>query len=165
MIKFLDLQKINAQYAEELKQAAAEVIETGWYLLGDKVNQLERNLAHYIGVKHVIGVANGLDALRLILKAYMEMGLMREGDEVIVPANTYIASILAITDNRLKPVLLEPDINTYNLDISVVEQHITPRTKAIMAVHLYGQVCWSEELEDIAKRNKLKIIEIGRAHV
>ena len=159
MIKFLDLQKINAQYAEELKQAAAEVIETGWYLLGDKVNQLERNLAHYIGVKHVIGVANGLDALRLILKAYMEMGLMREGDEVIVPANTYIASILAITDNRLKPVLLEPDINTYNLDISVVEQHITPRTKAIMAVHLYGQVCWSEELEDIAKRNKLKIIE------
>jgi dTDP-4-amino-4,6-dideoxygalactose transaminase len=104
-------------------------------------------------------VANGLDALRLILKAYIEMGIMAEGDEVIVPANTYIASVLAITDNRLKPVLVEPDINTYNLDISLIEQHITARTKAIMVVHLYGQVCWSEELETIAKKYKLKIIE------
>jgi len=159
MIKFLDLQKINAQYAEELKQAAAEVIDSGWYLLGEKVQQFERNLAQYIGVKHAIGVANGLDALRLILKAYIEMGVMEEGDEVIVPANTYIATILAITDNRLRPVLVEPDISTYNIDISLIEKHITPRTKAIMVVHLYGQVCWSTALEAIAKRHNLKIIE------
>lgn len=159
MIKFLDLQKINAQYAEELKQAAAEVIDSGWYLLGEWVKRFEVNLAAYIGVKHAIGVANGLDALRLILKAYIEIGVMREGDEVIVPANTYIATILAITDNRLNPVLVEPDINTYNLDISLIEKHITERTRAIMVVHLYGQVCWSEELEAIAKRHNLKIIE------
>lgn len=159
MIKFLDLRAINAQYAEELKQAASEVIDSGWYLLGERVKCFEANLANYIGVKHAIGVANGLDALRLILKAYIEMGVMQEGDEIIVPANTYIATILAITDNRLKPVLVEPDINTYNLDISLIEQHITERTKAIMVVHLYGQVCWSEELEAIAKKHNLKIIE------
>jgi len=159
MIKFLDLQKINAQYADELKQVAAEVIDSGWYLLGERVKQFETNLAQYIGVKNAIGVANGLDALRLILKAYIELDIMKEGDEVIVPANTYIATILAITDNRLKPVLVEPDINTYNLDISLIEKHITPRTRAIMVVHLYGQVCWSDELQIIAKRHKLKIIE------
>lgn len=159
MIKFLDIQKINAKYADELKQAAAEVIDSGWYLLGERVKRFETNLSNYIGVKHAIGVGNGLDALRLILKAYIEMGVMQEGDEVIVPANTYIATILAITDNRLKPVLVEPDINTYNLDISLVERHITPKTKAIMVVHLYGQVCWSEELEVISKRYNLKIIE------
>lgn len=159
MIKFLDLQAINAQYADELKQAAADVIDSGWYLLGERVKTFENELAAYIGVKHAIGVANGLDALRLILKAYIELGTMNEGDEVIVPANTYIASILAITDNRLKPVLVEPDINTYNLDISLVEQHITERTRAIMVVHLYGRVCWSPELEQIAKKYNLKIIE------
>ncbi len=159
MISFLSLKKINAQYAAELKQAAAEVIDSGWYLQGKCVQQFETNLANYIGVKHAIGVANGLDALRLILKAYIEMGVMEEGDEVIVPANTYIASILAITDNRLKPILVEPDIKTYNLDFSLIEEHITPRTRAIMVVHLYGQVCWSEELEIIAKKHKLKIIE------
>ncbi len=159
MIKFYDLQAINAQYKDELKHVAAEVIDSGWYLLGERVNQFETNLAKYIGVKHAIGVANGLDALRLILKAYFDMGIMQEGDEVIVPANTYIATILAITDNRLKPVLVEPDINTYNFDISLIEQHITPRTRAIMVVHLYGQVCWSEELEAIAKKHNLKIIE------
>jgi dTDP-4-amino-4,6-dideoxygalactose transaminase len=159
MIKFLDLQKINAQYADELKKAAAYVIDGGWYLLGERVMQFEANLANYIGVKHAIGVANGLDALRLILKAYIEMGVMKEGDEVIVPANTYIASILAITDNRLKPVLIEPDIHTYNLNISLIEQHITQKTRAIMVVHLYGRVCWSEKLEAIAKKHNLKIIE------
>jgi dTDP-4-amino-4,6-dideoxygalactose transaminase len=159
MIKFLDLQKINAQYATELKQVAAEVIDSGWYLLGKRLEQFETNLANYVGVKHAIGVANGLDALRLILKAYIEMGVMQEGDEVIVPANTYIASILAISDNRLKPVLVEPDINTYNIDFDRIEEKITERTKAIMVVHLYGQVCWSEKLEQIAKRHNLKIIE------
>lgn len=159
MIKFLDLQAINNQYATELKQAAAEVIDSGWYLLGERVKQFESNLANYIGVKHAIGVANGLDALRLILKAYIEMGVMKEGDEVIVPANTYIASILAITDNQLKPVLVEPDITTYNLDIDLIEQHVTERTRAIMVVHLYGRVCWSEKLEEIARKHNLKIIE------
>jgi dTDP-4-amino-4,6-dideoxygalactose transaminase len=159
MIKFLDLQKINSQYSEELKQVAAEVIDSGWYLLGERVNAFENELANYIGVKHAIGVANGLDALRLILKANIELGVMQEGDEVIVPANTYIATILAITDNRLRPVLVEPDINTYNLDISLVEKHITERTRAIMVVHLYGRVCWSEELERIANKYNLKIVE------
>jgi dTDP-4-amino-4,6-dideoxygalactose transaminase len=159
MVKFLDLQKINAQYNDELKRAAAGVIDSGWYLLGSRVSSFETALSEYLGAKHSIGVANGLDALRLILKAYIELGVMKEGDEVIVPANTYIASILAITDNRLKPVLVEPDISTYNLDISLVEKHITERTRAIMVVHLYGRVCWSEELTAIAGKNNLKIIE------
>lgn len=159
MIKFLDLQKINAQYADELNKAAAEVIDSGWYLLGERVKRFETNLANYIDVKHAIGVANGLDALRLILKAYIELGFMKEGDEVIVPANTYIATILAITDNRLKPVLVEPDINTYNLDLDLIEEKITERTRAIMVVHLYGQVCWGSKLEELAKKYNLKIIE------
>jgi len=159
MIKFLDLQKINAQYAKELKQIIAEVIDSGWYLLGEKVKQFEHNLANYIGVKNAIGVGNGLDALRLILRGYIEMGIMQKGDEVIVPANTYIATILSITYNRLNPILVEPDINTYNLDISKIEKNITTRTKAIMVVHLYGRACWSEKLEKIAKKYNLKIIE------
>jgi dTDP-4-amino-4,6-dideoxygalactose transaminase len=159
VVKFLDLQKINAQYAAELKQAAMDVIDSGWYLQGDRVNHFESNLAGYIGVKHAVGVASGLDALRLIFKAYIELGIMQKGDEVIVPANTFIATILAITDNRLKPVLVEPDIKTYNLDISLVEKHITNKTRAIIVVHLYGQVCWNEELEAIAEKYTLKIIE------
>jgi len=159
MIPFLSLQQVNAQYAEELKQAAAEVIDSGWYLLGERVKQFENQLANFVGVKHVITCANGLDALRTIFRGYIEMEIMHEGDEVIVPANTYIASILAITENKLKPVLVEPNINTYNLDISLVEQHITKCTKAIMVVHLYGQTCWSDKLELIAKKYNLKIIE------
>jgi len=159
MIKFLDLQKINAQYSDELKAATSRVIKSGWYLLGNEVKNFEKHLAEFIGVKNVIGVSNGLDALRLIMKAYIEMGLMKEGDEVIVPANTYIASILAISDNLLKPVLVEPDIKSYNLDISLIEKHITPRTKAILVVHLYGQACWDYSLENLAKKYNLKIIE------
>ncbi len=159
MIKFLDLQKINAQYSEELKQAASDVIDSGWYLLGERVKKFESDLAQYIGAKHAIAVGNGLDALRLILRSYIELGLMKEGDEVIVPANTYIATILAINDNRLKPVLVEPDINTYNIDISLVERHISEKTRAIMVVHLYGCICWGEQLEQIAKKYNLKIIE------
>ena len=159
MIKFLDLQKLNAQYASEMKQAASEVIDSGWFLLGERVKKFEKEYSDFIGVKYTIACANGLDALRLILRAYIEMGIMKEGDEVIVPANTYIASILAITDNKLKPVLIEPDINSYNLDISLVEQNITSKTKAIMVVHLYGQTCWNKELKEIAKKYNLKIIE------
>ncbi len=159
MIKFLDLQKVNAQYASELKKAASEVVDSGWYLLGDRVTKFEQKLTKFIGAKHAIGVANGLDALRLIFKSYIEMGILREGDEVIVPANTYIASILAISDNRLIPVLAEPDINTYNLNISAIEKLITARTRAIMVVHLYGRACWDEELYKIANKFNLKLIE------
>ncbi|MCZ8330809.1 MAG: DegT/DnrJ/EryC1/StrS family aminotransferase [Flavobacterium sp.] len=158
-IKFLDLQKINAQYAAELKQAAADVIDSGWFLTGERVASFEKNLAQFNNSKHIIGVANGLDALRLILKAYIDMGIMQEGDEVIVPANTYIASLLAISDNRLVPVLVEPNLQSYNLDIDLIQQAITPKTKAIMVVHLYGQVCWNDKLLEIAKNNNLKIIE------
>ena len=159
MIKFLDLKKINQQYAAELKKVAAEVIDSGWYLLGERVKIFEKDLSEYVQVPHAIGVANGLDALRLILRGYIELGLMKEGDEVIVPANTYIASILAITDNNLVPVFVEPNPETYNLDISKIENQITSRTKAIMVVHLYGRVCWSDELEKISKNYQLKIIE------
>ena len=159
MIKFLDIQKITESFEPELSRAILRVVKRGWFLLGEEVMAFEKEYAEYIGTRHCIGVANGLDALRLIFKAYIEMGIMKEGDEVIVPANTYIATILAITDNRLKPVLVEPDINTYNINISLIEQHITSRTRAIMVVHLYGQTCWSEQLEEISKKYNLKIIE------
>lgn len=159
MIKFLDLQKINAKYATELKQVAAEVIDSGWYLLGERVKQFESNLEAFQEGGNAVAVANGLDALRLIFKAYIELGIMQEGDEVIVPANTYIASVLAITDNKLVPVLVEPDLNTFNLDLNLVESKITSKTKAIMVVHLYGRVCWSTELEVLAKKHNFKIIE------
>lgn len=159
MIKFLDLQKINAQYAAELKQVAAEVIDSGWYLLGEQVKQFEKNLEVFQEGGNAIAVANGLDALRLIFKAYIELGEMQSGDEVIVPANTYIASILSITDNYLVPVLVEPDLDTFNLDLNLIESKITSKTKAIMVVHLYGKVCWSRGLELLAKKHNLKIIE------
>jgi len=159
MIQFNDLQKINALHAEEMKQAAAEVIDSGWYLHGERTAAFEQQLSDYLGVAHTVGCANGLDALRLILRGYKELGFMHDGDEVIVPANTFIASILAITDNRLKPVLVEPDINTYNIDIEQIEQHITERTRAIMIVHLYGRACWSPKLDELAKRYGLKLIE------
>ncbi|MBN2486824.1 MAG: aminotransferase class I/II-fold pyridoxal phosphate-dependent enzyme [Bacteroidales bacterium] len=159
MIHFLDIRKITESYEPALSEAANRVIKRGWYLLGDEVKAFEQEYAAYIGAKHCIGVANGLDALRLILKAYIEMGVMAEGDEVIVPANTYIASVLAITDNKLKPVLAEPDIDTYNIDISNIERLITEKTKAIMVVHLYGRACWPEKLEALAAKYGLKIIE------
>ncbi len=159
MIKFLDLQKINLQFQQEIEARLLEVFRSGWYLLGDQVKNFEAHLSQYLGSPNAIGVANGLDALRLIFKAYLELGQLKVGDEVIVPANTYIASILAITDNRLKPVFAEPLIDNYNLDISKIEALITPKTKAIMVVHLYGQVCWSEHLEALAHKYQLKIIE------
>jgi len=159
MIKFLDLQKINAQHAAELKQVASEVIDSGWFLMGERLSNFETELARYVGASHAIGVSNGLDALRLILKAYIDMGIMAVGDEVIVPANTYIASVLAITDNGLLPVFVEPDTTSYNLDLGLIEAALTPKTKAIMVVHLYGQVCWNADLSALAKKHGLKIIE------
>lgn len=159
MIKFLDIQKITDSFEPGLTEAVKRVVRRGWFLLGEETEAFENEFALYTGAKHCIGVANGLDALRLIFKAWIEMGEMKEGDEVIVPANTYIASVLAITDNRLTPVLVEPDIHTYNLDPVSVEKHITARTRAIMVVHLYGRACWSEQLVQIAAKNNLKIVE------
>lgn len=159
MIKFLDLQKINSLYRAEIIAALTEVFDSGWYLLGDKVKQFEQTLAKYTGCSNAIGVANGLDALRLIIRAYKEMGIMKDGDEIIIPANTYIASILAITDNNLIPVLVEPDRSTYNIDLSKIEEKITSRTKAILIVHLYGRTIYSEQLKELAKQYSLKIIE------
>lgn len=159
MIKFLDIQQITQSYEPDLSASIERVVRSGWYLLGEEVNAFEREYAYYIGSKYCIGVANGLDALRLILKAYIELGVMKEGDEIIVPANTFIATILAITDNRLKPVLVEPDIHTFNLDTSLIERSINDRTRAIMVVHLYGHACWNIHIEEIALRYNLKIIE------
>lgn len=159
MIKFLDLQKINLTHQQEIEDALLQTFRSGWYLLGDKVKAFEQELSQYCNVPHAIGVANGLDALRLIFRAYIELGIMKEGDEILVPANTYIASILAITDNKLVPVLVEPDINTYNIDISKIEEKITAKTKAVLIVHLYGSIVFSEEIERLAEKHNLKIIE------
>ena len=138
MIKFLDLQKVTARYADEIHEAVSRVIDSGWYLQGRENERFEFNYSKYIGPKHAIGVANGLDALIWIFRAYVEMGIMKPGDEVIVPANTYIASILAITENRLKPVLVEPSLATYQIDDTRIESAITSKTKAILIVHQYG---------------------------
>ncbi len=159
MIKFLDIQKITESFEPELSDSVNRVIKRGWYLLGEEVEAFEEEYATYIGSPYCIGTGNGLDALRLIFRAYIELGFMQEGDEIIVPANTYIATILAITDNRLKPVLVEPDISTYNLNIADVENHITSKTKAILLVHLYGRSCWSSKLEELREKYNLKIIE------
>ncbi|HAF30079.1 MAG TPA: aminotransferase [Bacteroidales bacterium] len=159
MIKFLDLKAINDSYEPELSDAVKRVLDSGWYLLGKENEAFEQEYASYIGTRHCIGVANGLDALRLIFKAYILMGIMQEGDEVIVPANTYIASILAITDNRLVPILVEPDITTYNIDSELIEAKITKRTKAIMIVHLYGQNAMNAEIQGLVDKYNLKLIE------
>ncbi len=159
MIKFLDLQKINLKHQSEIETAMLKTFRSGWYLLGNEVVTFEKNLATYIGTKHAIGVANGLDALRLILKAYIEIGFFQKNDEIIVPANTYIASVLAITDNHLKPVFVEPNPDTFNMDISKIETAITPKTRAIMLVHLYGQAIFDDKLKELAKKHHLKIIE------
>lgn len=159
MIKFLDLQKINFQHQKEIEDKLIQVFRSGWYVLGEEVTNFEKKLAGYIGVKNIVGVANGLDALRLIIRGYKELGAMSDGDEIIVPANTYIASVLAISDNNLVPVFVEPNPSTFNIDISKIEEKITPKTKAIMIVHLYGQVVFSDELKSLAQKYKLKIIE------
>lgn len=158
MIPFLDLQKINAQYREELIEACTRVIDSGWYIHGNECKEFEREFAEYCGTKHAIGVANGLDALMLILRAYKELGFMQDGDEVIVPSNTYIASILAISQNDLVPVLVEPD-SDYLISPEKIEQAITPKTRAILPVHLYGQTCQMDKINEIAKKHNLKVVE------
>ena len=159
MIPFLNLKKINSKYRDELTEEFAKFLDSGWYILGARVKQFETEFADYCQVKHCIGVANGLDALVLIIRAYKELGRLKEGDEIIVPANTYIASILAITENRLIPVLVEPDVNSYTLDVTKIEDNITSRTKAILPVHLYGQLCNMTAINSIAKKHNLLIIE------
>lgn len=159
MIKFLDLQQINLAHQQEIEEKLLQTFRSGWYLLGNEVKTFEEQLADYTGAKHAIGVANGLDALRLILRGYIEMGVMKKGDEILVPANTYIASILAISDNGLVPVLVEPDLNSYNIDVDQLEEKITSKTKGILIVHLYGRVIFSEKLKEIAAKHQLKIVE------
>ncbi len=159
MITFLDLKKINANYSKQISQATARVVDSGWYILGKEVENFETNFANYCGTKYCFGVANGLDALILIFRAYKELGLMCDGDEIIVPANTYIASILAISANNLIPVLVEPDLATYNINPNLIEQKITKKTKAILAVHLYGRVAEMTKINEIAKKYHLKVIE------
>jgi len=159
MIKFLDLQKINLAFQEEIEQRLLATFRNGWYLLGNEVKRFEENFNDYNRTKHSIGVANGLDALRLIYRAYIELGIMQKGDEVLVPANTYIASLLALSDNGLVPVLVEPDMDTYNIDISKIEEKITSKTKSILIVHLYGQIVFSEELQQLAAKHNLKLVE------
>lgn len=159
MISFLDLKKINAGIREELIESCTRVIDSGWYIAGNELADFEKKFAEYTGSRHCIGVANGLDALNLTLRAWKEMGRLKEGDEVIVPANTYIASILAITENRLVPILVEPDPITYNLDIKNVEAAITGKTRVIMAVHLYGQLCEMPAIMALANRNSLLVLE------
>ncbi len=159
MIKFLDLKKINDSFEPQLTEAVKRVMDSGWYLLGEELKSFELEYADFIGTGHCIGVANGLDALRLIFKAYIELGVIHEGDEIIVPANTYIASILAITDNRLIPVLVEPDLSTYNIDPYKIEEKITSKTKGIMIVHLYGQNAMHPEIYRVVKKYGLKLIE------
>jgi dTDP-4-amino-4,6-dideoxygalactose transaminase len=159
MVKFLDLKAINTQYRDELVAASTRVIDSGWYIAGKELENFEKNFAEYCGSKHCIGVANGLDALTLTLRAWIELGKLKEGDEVIVPANTYIASILAITENNLVPVLVEPDINTYNISPELITAAITDKTKVIMAVHLYGHLADMPSIMKTAAEHDLLVLE------
>ncbi|MEZ8120603.1 DegT/DnrJ/EryC1/StrS family aminotransferase [Vibrio splendidus] len=159
MIPFLDLKSINQQYQQELKEACARVIDSGWYIMGNELAAFEQEFAAYCGTQYCIGVANGLDALTLTLRAWKELGRLQTGDEVIVPANTYIASVLAITENDLVPVLVEPDENTFNLNTSNIQSALTEKTKAILPVHLYGQISPMDEIMNLANEHQLLVLE------
>ncbi|WP_159282061.1 DegT/DnrJ/EryC1/StrS family aminotransferase [Rahnella variigena] len=159
MINFLDLKSINARYENELLEACSRVINSGWYLMGNELSSFEKNFAEFCGTDHALGVANGLDALTLVLRAWKELGKLQDGDEVIVQANTYIASILAITANNLTPVLVEPNRQTFNLDASSIRSAISLRTKVILPVHLYGQLSPMPEIMEIAKEYDLLVLE------
>jgi len=165
MVKFLDLLKINQQYEEEIFKSFKDFFNSGWYIMGESLRKFEREYAVYCGTTYCLGVANGLDALILILKAYIQLGKIEEKDEIIVPSNTYIASILAISHNNLVPVLVEPELNTYNIDPAIIEEKITSKTKAILAVHLYGQTANMSAIEEIARKHNLLVIEdCAQAH-
>ncbi len=158
-IPFLSLQSVTAAHSEEINAAVTRVVNSGWYLQGEENKRFEENYAKYIGTDYCIGCANGLDALIWILRAYKELGVMQDGDEIIVPANTYIATVLAITENNLKPVLVEPQFETLEIDDNLIESHITKRTKAVMIVHLYGRCAYTEKIGAICKKYGLKLIE------
>ena len=156
---FLDLRAVVEPYADELREAALRVIDSGRYVGGPEVETLESQLAGLLKAPYVVGVSNGLDALRLTLRAWVELGCLKHGDEVIVPANTYIASVLAVTDAGLTPVPVEPSIKTMNLDTSLLEAALTPRTRAVMPVHLYGNVVWDSALVDFVRHHDLLVLE------
>ena len=159
MIKFLDLHKINARFEADFKTQFNTFLNKGWYILGDGVTQFQTEFANYCGTKYCIGTSNGLDALELIFKAYLELGLLQPNDEVIVPANTYIASIISIINTGLTPVLVEPNPKTFNIDVETIKKHISIKTKAILAVHLYGQLCDMNGINELAKHKNLLVIE------
>ncbi|MEO3991184.1 DegT/DnrJ/EryC1/StrS family aminotransferase [Pseudocitrobacter cyperus] len=159
MIEFLNLKKINSRLSSEIEVACKRVIESGWYILGEELKNFEKDFAAYCNVKHVIGVANGLDALNLVLKAWKLQGKLKDGDGVIVPANTYIASVLAISENNLIPIFCEPDPYTFNINVTSIESVYDTRVKAILPVHLYGQICEMAEIVKFAEKNNLLILE------
>lgn len=159
MIKYLDLKAVTNLHEEEILHAVDDVVRSGWYLRSEANERFERDYANYIGTRHCISCGNGLDSLTLILRAYKEMGVMSDGDEVIVPANTYIATILAITDNGLRPVLVEPRLDTLQIDDSLIEQAITPRTRVVMIVHLYGRCAYTERIGELCHSYGLRLIE------
>lgn len=159
MIPFLSLKDVTALHGAEINEAISRVVNGGWYLQGKENERFESNYAKFIGSKYCIGCANGLDALIWIFRAYIEIGVMKPGDEVIVPANTYIATILAITENGLKPILVEPKFNTLEIDDDLIEAAITPKTKAIAIVHLYGRNAYTDKIGALCKKYKLKLVE------
>lgn len=159
MIPFLELKQVTAAHADEIHEAVRRVVDSGWYLQGEENARFEREYAGFIGSEHCVGVANGLDALNWIFRGYLELGRLQPGDEVIVPANTFIATILAITDNGLKPILVEPDIRTLEMDDSLIERYITPKTKAICIVHLYGRCAYTERIRKICDKYGLLLVE------
>ena len=159
MIPYLDLKKINAPYRDKIDKSIREVLDSGWYIKGDKVEEFERELANYCQTNFAIGVANGLDALRIILMSYMEMNRLNKGDEILVPANTFIATMLAVSSLGLVPILVEPNESTFNLDETLLKNHISKKTKAILLVHLYGKVCFSEKIKLFAKNYNLLLVE------
>lgn len=164
-VQFLNLKAINARYSKELKDVCAEVIDSGWYINGKQLESFEKNFANYCGTKSCIGVANGLDALILVLRAWKIMGLIKDGDEVIVPANTYIATIISITENGLKPILVEPDEYSYNLSAERIMENLTEKTKVIIPVHLYGRLAPMKEIMKIANNNNILVLEdAAQAH-
>lgn len=159
MIPFLSLKDVTALHGEEIQDAVARVVSGGWYLQGEENARFEAHYAHYIGIKYCVGCANGLDALIWIFRAYIELGVMKPGDEVIVPANTYIATILAISENGLKPILVEPRMDTLEIDDERIEEALTERTKAIAIVHLYGRNAYTEKIGALCRKYGLKLIE------
>lgn len=165
MIKFLDLHKMNARFEVQFQEQFQQFLDSGYYVLGKQVATFETNFANYCGTKHCIGTSNGLDALILIFKAYKELGILHDQDEVIVPANTYIASIISVMQAGLKPVFVEPELDTYNISVANIEKHITPKTKAILAVHLYGQIADMEGINALAKKHNILVVEdAAQAH-